>query len=62
MLSIINHWTLSIIYMKENTKSVKQSKIITQQPKTFEKLIVVDIKSANIEHPKTSNKLSKHVR
>ena len=48
--------------MKENTKSVKQSKIITQQPKTFEKLIVVDIKSANIEHPKTSNKLSKHVR
>ena len=34
----------------KNTKSVKQSKIITQQPKLFEN--IVDKKSAIIEHPK----------
>ena len=30
---------------KKNTKSVKQSKIINQQPKTFENQNIVDIKS-----------------
>ena len=30
---------------KKNIKSVKQSKVITQQPKTFENLNIVDIKS-----------------
>ena len=43
---------------KENTKSVKQSKIMTQQPKAFERPIIVDIKSVIIEHPKTSHKVS----
>ena len=44
---------------KKNKKSVKQSKIITYQPKTFD---IVDIKSAVTEHPKTSHKLPKTIR
>ena len=43
---------------KKNTNSIKQSKVITQQPKTFENPNIVDIKSFIIEHPKTSHKLS----
>ena len=35
-----------------NTKTLKQSKIITYQPKTFENPNVVDIKSVIIEHSK----------
>ena len=49
------HYQL-FIRMK-NTKSVKQSKIITT--KIFENPNIVDIKS---EHPKTSHKLSKTIR
>ena len=44
---------------KKNTKLVKQSKMITYQPKTFEKLNIVDIKSVFTKHPKTSHKLFK---
>ena len=40
---------------KKNIKSVKQSKIITQQPKTYEKPNIVDIRSVNTEHLKTSH-------
>ena len=40
---------------KENRKSVKQSEIVTYQPKNFE---TVDIKSDTMEHPKTSHKLT----
>ena len=47
---------------RKNRKSVKQSKIITYQPKTFEKPNSVDIKSVITEHPKTSHKLSKTLR
>ena len=47
---------------KKNTKSVKQSKIITQKPKTFENPNIVDIKLVIIEHLKTSHKLSKTIR
>ena len=47
---------------KKDTKSVKQSKIITYQPKTFENPNIVDIKSVITEHPKTSHKLSKAIR
>ena len=47
---------------KKNRKSVKQSEIITYQPKTFENPNIVDIKSVIIEHPKTSHKLSKSIR
>ena len=47
---------------KKNTKSVKQSEIITYQPKTFENPNIVDIKSVVTEYPKTSHKLSKTVR
>ena len=47
---------------KKNTKSVKKSKIITHQPKSFENLIIVDIKSVITEHQKTSQKLSKTIR
>ena len=39
---------------RKNTKSVKLSKVITQQPKTFENSNIVDIKSIIIEHPITS--------
>ena len=46
----------------KNTKSVKQSKIITQQPETFEIPNIVDIKSFITELPKTSHKLSKTIR
>ena len=44
---------------KKNRKSVKQSEIITYQPKTFD---TVEIKSIIAEHPKTSHKLSKTIR
>ena len=37
---------------KKNTKSVKQSKIITYQPKTIENPNIVDIKYIITEHPK----------
>ena len=43
---------------KKSTKSVKQSKIIPYQPKSFEKPNIVDIKSVNTESPKASHKLS----
>ena len=38
---------------KKNRKSVKQSEIITYQPKTFENLNIVDIKSVITGHSKT---------
>ena len=41
---------------------MKQSNIITQQPKTLENPNIIDIKSVTIEHLKTSNKLSKTIR
>ena len=40
---------------------VKQSKIITYQPKPFENPNIVDIKSVITEHSKTSHKLSKTI-
>ena len=46
---------------KKNRKSVKQSEIITCQPKTLENLNIVDIKSIITEHPKTSHKLFKTI-
>ena len=48
--------------IKKNTKSVKQSKRIIYQPKTFENPDIVDLKSVVREHPKTSYKLSKFMR
>ena len=47
---------------KKNTKSVKQSKITTYKPKTFENPGIVDIKSIIIKHPKTLHKLSRTIR
>ena len=47
---------------KKNTKSVKQSEIISYLPKTLENPNIVDVKSVITEHPKTSHKLSKIVR
>ena len=44
---------------KKNTKSVKQSEIITCQPKTFENTNIVDLQSVITEHSKTLHKLSK---
>ena len=38
---------------KKNTKPVKKSKIITQQPKMFENPNIVDIKSVIIKHSET---------
>ena len=51
------HYQLFI--RKKNITSLKQSKIISYQPNTFENQNIVDIKSVIIEHPKTSHKLSK---
>ena len=39
---------------KKNRKSLKQSKIITYQPRSFENPKIVDIESFITEHPKTS--------
>ena len=47
--------------IKKNTKSVKKSEIMTYQPKAFENLDIVHIKSVIIEHPKTSHKLAKTI-
>ena len=47
---------------KKKRKSVKQSEIITCQPKTFENPSIVDIKSVIEEHPKASYKLSNTIR
>ena len=47
---------------KKSTKSVKKSKIITYQPKTFENPNIVDTKSIIPEHPNTLHKLSKTIR
>ena len=50
-------------FLKEkNRKSVKQSEIITYQPKTFQSPNIVDIKSVILEHIKTAHKLSKTIR
>ena len=51
--------TINHFLKNENQKLVKQSKIITQQPKTIENQNIIDINSFTIEHPKTSLKLSK---
>ena len=47
---------------KKNTKSVKQSKMITQQPKAFENPNMVDKKSDITEHSKTLHKLWNTIR
>ena len=47
---------------KKHQKSAKQSKIITQQLKAIENPNIDDIKSVNIEHPKSLQKLSKIIR
>ena len=47
---------------KKNTKSIKQSEIITYQPKNFENLNIVEIKSIIADHSKTLHKLSKATR
>ena len=54
--NIINHL---LFIRKKNSKSVKQSEIITYEPKSFESPNIVDIKSVIAEHPKISHKLSK---
>ena len=46
---------------RKNTKSVKQSKIITQQPKSFENPNIVDIRLVIIEHSNTFHKLSETI-
>ena len=45
----------------KSRKSVKQSEIITDQPKTFKNTNIVGIKSVITQHPKTSCKLSKTI-
>ena len=44
---------------KKNKKPVKQSEIITYQPKTYENPSTVNKKSVIIEHSETLHKLSK---
>ena len=47
---------------KKNKKPVKESKIITYQPKSFGNPNIFDKKSVITEHPKASHKLSKTIR
>ena len=47
---------------KKNRKSVKQSNVITYQPKTSGNPNIVDIKSVTTERPETLHKLSKTIR
>ena len=47
---------------RKNTKLVKQSEIITQQPETVENPNIAGIKSVIIEHPKTLHKLPKTMK
>ena len=42
--------------IKKNRKSVKQSEIITYQPKFFKKPKIVDTKNTIKEHPKSEQK------
>ena len=51
-----------LIQRKKNRKSVKQSEIITYQPKTFKNPNIIDIRSVIAEHVKMLHKLSKIVR
>ena len=51
MLVMIKN-TITHFLKNENQKLVKQSKIITQQPKTIENQNIIDINSFTIEHPK----------
>ena len=46
----------------KNKKLVKRSKIIIQETKIIDNLIIIDIKSVTIEHPKTFHELSKTIR
>ena len=48
--------------IQKNRKSIKKSKIITYQSKTFQNPKIVDIKSVITEYPTTSHKLSKTIR
>ena len=57
MTHLILKNTVNHLY-EENIKLVKQSEIITYQPKTFENPIIVDIKAVIREYPKISHKLS----
>ena len=50
------------MFEEKNTKLLKRSKIISQQPRTFENPNIVDKKSFTIEHPKTSRKLSQTIK
>ena len=58
--NIKEHYQLFI--RKKNTKSVKQSQIITYQPKTFENPKIVNIKAVITKHPQNLHKLSKTIR
>ena len=42
--------------LEKNTKTVKQLKMITYQPNTFENPSIVNIESVIINHPKISHK------
>ena len=50
------------ILFEEKKDKIKESKIISQQPKTIENPKIVDIKSVNIEYPKTLNKVFQSIR
>ena len=58
----LENYYKQIVFTKENTKSVKQSRIITQQPETSKNPNNVDMKLVITEHQKTSHKLSKAIK
>ena len=51
MILVIPNNNINLIKIKK--KMVKESKIITQQPKTSIKLNIFDLKSVTRKHPKT---------
>ena len=53
---------LQFLFEEKQQKIGKTIKKITQQPKSFENSIIVDIKSVAIKQPKTSCKISKNLR
>ena len=50
------------VLKNKNKKSVKRSKITTQQPKAIEKPNITELESVFTEHPKNFGKLSKTIR
>ena len=54
--------TLILMQTEKKPNLVKQSKLITKQPKPTENSHIINLKSATIEHPGNTYNLSKSLR